>query len=232
MWSYGTQYRSTRVVSWSLPILEIWGEPAPTSCKESLKFYKEQLKFVDKDKALAFYFFEHRNLSVGVKAGIKTAYNQFKLKYCVFSIDNLKNYFTNLDITNSMASSSLSLHWERMKRFAICSFGIKGKIFQKSYFQAINKEGKIMFQLLTKINTSKLQIFFMQKANMKMHYSFISCGLLHLSQMRCSHWDLKILKTKMDKNLFCIMQTRRIKGRSSLSLKKFMPKLWTLKRWK
>ena len=41
--------------------------------KESLKFYKEQLKFADKDKALAFYFFEHRNLSTGVKAGIKTA---------------------------------------------------------------------------------------------------------------------------------------------------------------
>ena len=80
--------------------------------KESLKFCKEQLKFAEKDKALAFYFFEHRNLSAGVKAGIKTAYNKFKLKYSIFSIDNLKNYFTNLDITNSMASSSLSLHWE------------------------------------------------------------------------------------------------------------------------
>ena len=31
--------------------------------KESLKFYKEQQNFSDKDKALAFYFFEHRNLS-------------------------------------------------------------------------------------------------------------------------------------------------------------------------
>ena len=70
MRSYGTQYRSARAVSRSLPIREVWGEPAPTSWKESLKFYKEQLKFADKDKALAFYFFEHRNLSVGVKAGI------------------------------------------------------------------------------------------------------------------------------------------------------------------
>ena len=105
-----------------------------------------------------------------------------------------------------MASSSLSLRWERMKRLTICSFDIK-----KQDFQAIKKEGRRMFQLLTKINTLKLQIFFMQKANMKMHYSFISCGLLHLGQMRCSHGDLKILKIKMDKNLFCIMQTRRIK---------------------
>ena len=39
---------------------------------------------------------------------------------------------------------------------------------------------------------------------------------------------MKILKTKMDKNLLCIMQTRRIKERSLLSLKNFMPKLWTL----
>ena len=86
-----------------------------------------------------------------------------------------------------MASSSLSLHWERMKLLAICSFNIKSKIYQKSSFQAINKEGRRMFQLLTKINTSKLQIFFMQKANMKMHYSFISCGLLHLNK-----WDTHI----------------------------------------
>ena len=200
--------------------------------KESLKFYLKQLKFTDKDKAFAFYFFEHCNLSVGVKAGIKTAYNQFKLKYSIFSIDNLKNYFTNLDITNSMSSSSLSLLWERMKRLAICSFGIKSKIFQKSSFQAINKEGRWMFQLLTKINTLKLQIFFMQNANMKMHYSFISCDLLNFDQIKCSHWDLRILKIKMDKNLFCIKQTRRIKGRSLLSLKNFMSKFWTLKKWK
>ena len=155
--------------------------------KESLKFYKEQLKFADKDKDFAFYFFEHRNLSVGVKAGIKTAYNQFKLKYSIFSIDNLKNYFTNLDITNSMASSNLSLNWERMKRLAICSFGIKKQDFPKIKFSRNIKERRRMFQLLTKINTLKLQIFFMKKANMKMHYSFISCGLLHLDQMRCSH---------------------------------------------
>ena len=39
--------------------------------KESLKFYKEQLKFSKNDKPLAYYFFEHQNLSKGVKAGIK-----------------------------------------------------------------------------------------------------------------------------------------------------------------
>ena len=79
MRNYETHYRSTRAVSWSLQIQEVWGEPAPTSWKNSLNFYKEQLKLADKDKALAFYFFENRNLSEGVKAGIKTAYNQFKL---------------------------------------------------------------------------------------------------------------------------------------------------------
>ena len=89
-----------------------------------------------------------------------------------------------------------------------------------------------MFQLLTKINTLKLQIFFMQMANMKMHYSFISCGLLHLDQMKCSHWDLKILKTKMGKNLFCITQTRRIKGRSSLSPKNFYTQVMNFKEMK
>ena len=122
MQSYRTHYRRARVVSWSLSIREFWGEIAPTSWKKSLKFYKEHLKFAYKDKALAFCLFEHRNLSTGVKAGIKTAYNQFKLKYSIFSIDNLKNYFTNLDITNSMASSSLPFHWERMKRLTYLFF--------------------------------------------------------------------------------------------------------------
>ena len=100
------------VMEHSIEVPELFHDPYPFEKfevnqlphleKESLKFYKEQLKFADKDKALAFYFFEHCNLSVGVKAGIKTAHNQFKLKYSIFSIDNLKNYFTNLDITNSM----------------------------------------------------------------------------------------------------------------------------------
>ena len=141
MRSYGTQYRSARAVSWTYPFEKFEVNQLPHLEKESLKFYKEQLKFADKDKALAFYFFEHRNLSAGVKAGIKTAYNQFKLKNSIFSIDNLKNFFTNLDITNSMASSKLSLHWERMKRLAICSFGIKKQDFPKIKFSS-NKQGR------------------------------------------------------------------------------------------
>ena len=83
--------------------------------KESLQFYKEQLKFSENDKPLAYYFFEHRNLSKGVKTEIKTAYKCFKEKYNSFTLDNLKNHFTNLDITNSMTATSLSLNWERMK---------------------------------------------------------------------------------------------------------------------
>ena len=139
------------VMEHSIKVLELFHDPYPFEKfevnqlphfeKESLKFYIEQLKFADKDKALTFYFFEHRNLSTGVKAGIKTAYNQFKLKYSNFSIDNLKNYFTNLDITYSMTSTSLSLHRERMKRLAICSFGIKKQDFPKIKFSS-NKQGR------------------------------------------------------------------------------------------
>ena len=40
-----------------------------------------------------------------------------------------------------MASSSLSLHWERMKRLAICSFGIKKQDFPKIKFSS-NKQGR------------------------------------------------------------------------------------------
>ena len=75
------------VMEYSKEVRELFHDPYPFEKfevnqlphleKESLKFYKEQLKFTD--KAL-FYSFEHRNLS----AGIKTAYNQFKLKYSVF----------------------------------------------------------------------------------------------------------------------------------------------------
>ena len=56
-------YPYERFEAYQLPNLE----------KESLKFYKEQLKLSENDKPLAYYFFEHRNLSKGVKVGIKTA---------------------------------------------------------------------------------------------------------------------------------------------------------------
>ena len=66
------------VMEHSIEVSELFHDPYPFEKfevnqlphleKESLKFYNEQLKFADKDKALAFYFFEHRNLSAGVKA--------------------------------------------------------------------------------------------------------------------------------------------------------------------
>ena len=49
-----------------------------------------QLKFEDNIKPLAYYFFEHRNLSKGVKSDIKKTYNQFISKYVNFTVDNLK----------------------------------------------------------------------------------------------------------------------------------------------
>ena len=109
--------------------------------KESLKFYIEQLKFSKNDKPLANYFFEHRNLFKGVKTGIKTAYKCFKEKHNSFTLDNLKNHFTNLDITNSMTATSLSLNWERMKRIATCSYGIKKGEFPKIKFSS-SKQGR------------------------------------------------------------------------------------------
>ena len=113
----------------------------PNLEKESLKFYKEQLKFAENDKPLAYYFFEQRNLSKDVKAGIRTVYKQFIEKYKSFNLVNLKNHFTNLDITNSKTSSSLSKNWERMKRVATCSFGIKKEEFLKIKFSS-SKQGR------------------------------------------------------------------------------------------
>ena len=131
-----------------------------------------------------------------------------------------------------MASSSLSLHWERMKRLVICSFGIKKQDFPKIKFSS-NKQGRE--ENVSAINKDQ----YLKAANLlyaKGQYE--DALLIHIMWSLASrpnemfYWDLKILKTKMDKNLFCITQTRRIKGRSSLSLKNFIPKLWTLIRWK
>ena len=49
---------------------------------ESLRFYTKLLKLWEDYKALEFYFFEHWNLSAGVKAGIKIIYNSFKYGDC------------------------------------------------------------------------------------------------------------------------------------------------------
>ena len=95
--------------------------------KKSLKFYKEQLKFSDK----ALVFFEHCNPPAGARAGIKTDYNQLKLKYSIFSIDNLKNNFTNFDLTKIISISSLYLYLERMNRKAIFLFQYKNERFNK-----------------------------------------------------------------------------------------------------
>ena len=103
----------------------------PNLEKESLKFYKEQLKFAGNDKALAYYFLEYRNLSKDVKAGIWTVYKQFTEKHKSFTLASLKNHLTNLDITNSKTSSSLSKNWKKMERVAICSFEIKKEKFPK-----------------------------------------------------------------------------------------------------
>ena len=79
-------YPYERFEAYQLPNLE----------KESLKIYKEQLKFSENDQSLAYYFFDYWNLSKGVKAGIKTAYKWFKNKNKSFTLDNLKNHLTNL----------------------------------------------------------------------------------------------------------------------------------------
>ena len=76
-----------------------------------------------------------------MKAGIRAVYKQFTEKYKSFSLSNLNNHFTNLDITNSKTSSSLSADWERMKRLATCSFGIKKEEFPKIKFSS-NKQGR------------------------------------------------------------------------------------------
>ena len=73
----------------------------PNLERESLKFYKEQLKFAENDKPLAYYFFEHKNLSKDVKIEIRSIYKQYKENYGLLELNNFKNYFTNLDITNS-----------------------------------------------------------------------------------------------------------------------------------
>ena len=61
-------YPYERFETYQLPNLE----------KESLKFYKEQLKFAENDKPLAYYFFEHRNLSKDVKQELDQYINNIK----------------------------------------------------------------------------------------------------------------------------------------------------------
>ena len=83
--------KQSEVVQHLIDIPELFHDPYPFEKfemnefsglqKESLKFYKNQLKFWKNDKPLVYYFFEHRNLSEGVKLGIKLTYMQFMQKY-------------------------------------------------------------------------------------------------------------------------------------------------------
>ena len=77
---------------------------------ESKKFYQRLIKFTNNWKPLAYYFFENLGLSINMRKGIVNIYNQYSSKYSSFTVDNIRNFITNLDITNSMASSSLHLY--------------------------------------------------------------------------------------------------------------------------
>ena len=152
----------------------------PNLEKESLKFYKEQLKFAENDKALAYYFFKHRNLSKDVKAGVRSIYKQYKENYSSFALNNIKNHFTNLDITNSMTSSSLSKNLKRMKRLTIFSFGIKKELFPK-----VKLARKRMYHQLIRISSSKQQTYFRKRENLRILFLWTSCGVMLLGQARC-----------------------------------------------
>ena len=63
-------------------------------------------------------------------------YNQYSSKYSSFTVDNIRNFITNLDITNSMFSSSLHLHYERLKQVAKIAYGINRISFPKLKFSS------------------------------------------------------------------------------------------------
>ena len=93
----------------------------PNLAKESLKFYKEQLKFAENIKPLAYYLFEHRNLSKGVKSDIKTTYKQFISKYENFTVDNLKKllYQSRYHKQHDMFKSCIGLEKDEENRFVL-----------------------------------------------------------------------------------------------------------------
>ena len=112
-----------------------------------------------------------------------------------------------------MASTSLSLHWERMKRLAISSFGIKKQDFPKIKFSS-NKQGRE--ENVSAINKDQ----YLKAANLLYEKGqYEDALLIHImwslatQQMRCSHWDLKILKTKMgQKSVLYYKKWRTIEG--------------------
>ena len=141
----------------------------PNLAKESLKFYKEQLKFAENIKPLAYYFFEHRNLSKGVKSDIKTTYKQFISKYDNFTVDNLK---TTLPISISQTAWHVKvLHWiwKRWREYVHALLALTTKHFQLLNSQAIGKVEKKYFCNKQRYFLKQLSNF-MIMVTMKMHY--------------------------------------------------------------
>ena len=163
-------------------------------------------------------------MSAGVKAGIKTSYNKFKEKYKVFCIDNLKNYFTNLDITNSMAKSSLSLQWERIKRLATCSFGIQKNEFPKIKFSSCKQGREENISAINKDQYLKAVNLLNEKGQ------YEDALLIHIMWSIASRPNEMLtlrfedFEDKNCKKLYCIMQAKRIKRKDSLFLKNYTTK--------
>ena len=102
---------------------------------KSKKYYQRLIKFTSNWKHLAYNFFENRGLSINVRKGIIYVCNQYSFKYSTFIIYNIRNLITNLDIINIIIiSSSLHIHYERLKQAAEIAYGINKFAFQNLSF--------------------------------------------------------------------------------------------------
>ena len=126
---------------------------------ESKRYYQRLIKFTSNWKSLAYYFFENRGWWINVRKDIINIFNQYSSQYSSFTVDNIRKFITNLDVTNSITSSSLHLHYERLKRVTEIAYGINRISYpelklssseqgREENISAINKEE---FQNTTKV---------------------------------------------------------------------------------
>ena len=124
-----------------------------------------------------------------------------------------------------MVSSRMSLHEERMKRSTVCSFLIKKQDFTKIKFSSNRKLREENVSTFNKYQYLKATNLLFAKGQYE--DALLIPIIWSLASQPNEMFTLRLIdfEDKDGQNLFCIMQTRRTKGRSSLFLKNFIPKL-------
>lgn len=141
-WVLGKNDQCTKDIRSLYPFEEFEEKGLARLDREEKEVYDEILDFSDNNKALAFYLFSHKDLSISTKKDILSLYKEYTRVADKFDIGSLKTYFIKEDMSNSQTKSTLERKWKQWRSIWCTSFGIDREKFPLLKFRSSKKGNK------------------------------------------------------------------------------------------